>query len=72
FNIETIELEKVAIAAKQYKCNVDDIIDAICLAVTAQMVLIGRYQVIPDNPMEDDTGIIMQMVIPEKCEVSVK
>ncbi|HEX3076586.1 MAG TPA: DUF429 domain-containing protein, partial [Lachnospiraceae bacterium] len=47
FNIETIELEKVAIAAKQYKCNVDDIIDAICLAVTAQMVLIGRYQVIP-------------------------
>ncbi|HEX3022275.1 MAG TPA: DUF429 domain-containing protein, partial [Lachnospiraceae bacterium] len=71
-NIDTIELDKIAIAAKQYKCNVDDIIDAICLAVTAQMVLIGRSRVIPDNPMKDDTGLIMQMVIPEKVEVSVK
>ena len=49
--------------AKQYRCNVDDIVDAICLAVTANLAKQGLCEVIPEEPMVDDTGLKMQMVI---------
>ncbi len=55
----------VAAAAKRFKCNVDDIIDAICLAVTANIVYQGNYDTIPNHPMKDETGLLMQMVIPK-------
>ena len=52
--------------AKVYRCNVDDIVDAICLAVTANLDKQGLCEVIPEEPMVDDTGLKMQMVI-GKC-----
>lgn len=50
---------------KKFRCNVDDIIDAICLAVTANLIVEGQCEVIPMEPMKDDTGILMQMIIPK-------
>lgn len=49
--------------AKQNRCNVDDIVDAICLAVTANLAEQGLCEVIPEEPMIDETGLKMQMVV---------
>jgi 8-oxo-dGTP diphosphatase len=62
--IEDLKLNQIAVAAKEYRCNVDDVIDAICLAVTANIVHQGEFMLLPEVPMEDETGILMQMVIP--------
>ncbi|BBF41765.1 conserved protein [Lachnospiraceae bacterium KM106-2] len=58
-------LSKIQALAKEYRCHVDDIIDAICLAVAAYQVHEGHGEVIPKEPMEDDTGLLMRMVIPK-------
>lgn len=50
--------------AKELHCNADDIVDAICLAVTANLDLQGKAEAIPENVMVDDNGLRMQMVIP--------
>ena len=63
--IKDLNLNKVIITSKSLKCKVDDIVDAICLAVTANLVIQEKYDVIPEFPMKDDTGLIMQMVIPK-------
>ena len=55
----------VSALTKSMKCSIDDIVDAICLAVTANLVSQGRFEVIPENPMSDETGLLMQMVIPK-------
>lgn len=52
--------------AKRYGCNADDIVDATCLAVTGNLNLQGRGEIIPQNPMADEKGLVMQMVIPAK------
>jgi predicted RNase H-like nuclease len=44
---------------KKYK---DDVIDALCLAVTGMLGYENGYKTIPENPMEDRMGILMQMV----------
>ena len=54
--------------AKMYKCNADDIIDAICLAITGNLNLQGRGETIPKNPMTDEMGMVMQMIIPLAIE----
>jgi len=51
--------------AKNLKCNIDDIVDSVCLAVTANIVNQGDFEIIPENPMSDETGLLMQMVIPK-------
>lgn len=51
-------------SAKKLGCKADDILDAVCLAVTANLAVQGRTEIIPENPSTDDKGIIMQMVIP--------
>lgn len=51
--------------AKQMKCKEDDITDAVCLAITANLLAQGETETIPKEPMEDDTGLKMQMVIPK-------
>ena len=62
--IPELSLEKMFTLAKSMKCNPDDIIDAVCLAVSANIVAQGGFEIIPDNPMRDDTELFMQMVIP--------
>ena len=54
--------------AKMYKCNADDIIDAICLAITGNLNLQGKGEAIPKNPMTDEMGMVMQMIIPLAIE----
>ncbi len=62
--IPDLTVNKVAVHAKSLKCNIDDIVDAVCLAVTANIVNQGDYDLVPENPMRDETGLLMQMVIP--------
>lgn len=63
--VEALEIPKLSFAAKQYKSNVDDIVDAICLAVTAGFVSQDMYDKLPATPMSDNTGLLMQMLIPK-------
>ncbi len=62
--IKELSLAKLLYVAKDFRCNVDDVIDAICLAVTANYVYHDKFMLLPEAPMEDETGLLMQMVIP--------
>lgn len=62
--IPDISSSKISALAKRMKCNMDDILDAICLAVTANIATQGYVESIPENPMKDETDLRMQMVIP--------
>lgn len=59
---KNIVLEK----SKEFKCNKDDIIDAVCLAVTGRLSAVGKAESIPEEPLKDRTGLRMQMVIPKE------
>lgn len=50
--------------AKTLKCKADDIVDAIVLAVTANLNSQGLCETIPEHVMEDAKGLKMRMVIP--------
>lgn len=52
--------------SKELGCNKDDIIDAICLAVTGSLSTLGKAESIPERPSKDRTGLMMQMVIPKE------
>ncbi len=51
--------------AEKYRCMEDDIVDAVCLAVTANLYSQGKGEPIPQKPMQDDTGLLMQMIVPK-------
>ena len=50
--------------AKELKCNPDDIMDAVCLSVTAGLKAKGSCETVPGNPQKDARGLRMQMVVP--------
>ena len=52
--------------ARKMKCNEDDITDSVCLAIVANLLMQGKTESIPSEPMMDDTGLLMQMVIPKE------
>ena len=52
--------------AKKLGCGQDDLIDAICLAVTGAMHAHGESETIPANPQSDETGLLMQLTVPIK------
>ena len=52
--------------AKKLGCGQDDLIDAICLAVTGAMHAHGQSETIPTNPQSDETGLLMQLTVPIK------
>ena len=53
---------------KRLHCNADDIIDAVCLAITANLSMQGLTEPIPPVPQKDSRGLLMQMIIPkEEC-----
>ena len=52
--------------AKELHCNQDDLIDAICLAVTGALYAHGEYETIPAEPEEDKKGLLMQLIVPKK------
>lgn len=62
--IPELSLSKLSILAKNMKCNIDDIVDAVCLTVTSNIAAQGYFEIIPENPMSDETDLLMQMVIP--------
>ena len=63
--LQGLSEEYVRTSAKKLGCKLDDILDAICLAVTANLDAQGRTEIIPENPSTDDKGLKMQMVIPK-------
>ena len=52
--------------AKQIHCSPDDVMDAVCLAVVAGIKVQGGCETIPEGPMEDSKGLLMQMIVPQK------
>lgn len=50
--------------SRELKCNPDDIIDAICLAVTGNLNIQGKGETIPENVQTDAKVLRMQMIIP--------
>lgn len=54
--------------SRTMKCKEDDIVDSVCLAVTANLMLQGKTETIPPEPSLDDTGLLMQMVIPQESQ----
>jgi predicted RNase H-like nuclease len=48
-----------------FRKKTDDAIDALCLAVMGKIILEKELKTIPENPMMDDKGILMQMVYAE-------
>lgn len=63
--LQDLSEEYVEERAKKLGCKPDDILDAVCLAVTANLDAQGRTEIIPENPSTDDKGLKMQMVIPK-------
>ena len=52
--------------AKELHCNQDDLIDAICLAVTGALYAHGEYETIPAEPEADEKGLLKQLIVPKK------
>ena len=52
--------------AKELGCKQDDLIDAICLAVTGALYAHGQYETIPAEPVRDKKGLLMQLIVPKK------
>ena len=51
--------------AKKLECKQDDLIDAICLAVTGALYAHGQYETIPSEPKLDEKGLLMQLIVPK-------
>ena len=49
---------------KMLRCNPDDIVDAVCLAVVAEQKAQGNFATVPEKPGRDARGLLMQMVVP--------
>lgn len=60
------ELSGIYGKAKEMKCNQDDLIDAICLAVTGALYTHGQCETIPEKPQADEKGLFMQLTVPKK------
>jgi predicted RNase H-like nuclease len=60
------ELSGIYGKAKELKCNQDDLIDAICLAVTGALYTHGQCETIPEKPEPDENGLLMQLTVPKK------
>ena len=63
--LQGLSEEYIRTSAKKLVCKIDDILDAVGLAVTANLDAQGRTEIIPENSSTDDKGLKMQMVIPK-------
>lgn len=59
---KTYEIRDLIHSEVKYKKFKDDVIDALCLAVTGMLGYENGFKSIPEYPMEDSMGILMQMV----------
>lgn len=60
-----VTLDFITDEAIKNKCKEDDIVDAICLAITANFCMQGRTETVPSEPKKDAKGLPMQMVVPD-------
>jgi 8-oxo-dGTP diphosphatase len=58
----------IAEQAEKLKCNEDDIADAVCLSIVANLHAQHKTETIPEQPMKDKTGLLMQMIVPKIME----
>ena len=58
-------LDEIRDRAKFLGCMPDDIMDALCLAVSASFKAHGMCETILENPERDARGLIMQMIVPK-------
>ena len=58
-------MDGIQVRAKELHCMPDDVMDAVCLAVTAALKAHGMCETIPENPQKDTKGLIMQMIVPK-------
>lgn len=65
--IPGIDIPNLYIKAKDLRCNVDDIADAICLAVTAKLKSEDLCETIPENPQMDTNGLYMKLTVPKRA-----
>ncbi len=61
-----IDLPDVGEKAKELNCKADDILDAVCLAVTAALEANGLCETLPDEPAQDEKGLDMKLTVPGK------
>lgn len=66
-----ISLPDFRLKAKEMKCNPDDLLDAVCLAVTAALKASGKCETIPADPDTDEKGLLMQLTIPKKGAIEI-
>jgi predicted RNase H-like nuclease len=59
---KTDEIKELIYSNPGLKAFKDDIIDALCLAVTGRIGFKNGFKTIPEMPMKDSRGILMQMV----------
>ncbi|MBK1809503.1 DUF429 domain-containing protein [Clostridium sp. YIM B02505] len=60
------EIREVLYSDVKFKAIKDDIIDALCLAITGMLGYKNGFKTIPKNPMKDSRGLFMQMVYADK------
>lgn len=53
-------------AAKEFRCKPDDMLDAVCLAVTAALADAGMCETIPEEPEKDGKGLYMKLTVPKR------
>lgn len=63
--IEKGMMDGIQARAKELRCMPDDIMDAVCLAVSAALKVHGMCETIPENPQKDTKGLVMQMIVPK-------
>ena len=64
--VSDISLSDIMDRAKELRCNTDDVIDALCLAVTAALKVHNLSETIPEEPKIDKCGLYMMMTVPKK------
>lgn len=65
-HIPGIVIPDLYVKAKELRCNVDDIADAVCLAVTAKLKSEGLCATIPESPEMDSNGLYMKLTVPKE------
>ncbi|MCR5507480.1 MAG: DUF429 domain-containing protein [Lachnospiraceae bacterium] len=60
-----IRIPDLYVKAKEFRCNADDLADAIGLAVAARLKTQGMCETIPEQPQMDASGLYMRLTIPK-------
>ena len=63
--IEKGTMDGIQVRAKELRCMPDDIMDAVCLAVSAALKAHGMCETISEEPETDARGLMMQMIVPK-------